>query len=297
MTVSRIVITAAAALALVAGGTSAGAAIAGGPVDSSGVIHGCWTNGAINGTHVFVLQDAGTTCPKGTTAISWNQQGPAGPQGTTGPAGPAGPAGAVGAAGPQGPTGPPGAKGDTGDTGAQGPPGNDGAPGPAGSAGPPGPQGPAGPPGSASLDSMIGTPCDVGTPSAGTLNVAYTPQANGTSTVTIVCGQSSPEALNVTIGVGPPIPDCPVVSPSCTTFITGQGQVTSQPGSINCTQNGGTCTDTYPSETVVTLTATPNAGSTFASWSGCDSASGQTCTVTMNAVQDVTANFQAIPPL
>jgi hypothetical protein len=36
-----------------------------------------------------VLQDAGTRCPKGTTAIAWNQQGPAGPPGpaTAGPGG------------------------------------------------------------------------------------------------------------------------------------------------------------------------------------------------------------------
>jgi len=44
-----------------------------GPVDSSGVIHGCYTNTALNGSHVFVLQDAGTNCPRGTTPISWNQ--------------------------------------------------------------------------------------------------------------------------------------------------------------------------------------------------------------------------------
>ena len=81
-----ILISIAAALALIAGGTAAGAAIAG-PIDGSGVIHGCWSNAAINGSHVFVLQDAGTACPNRTTAISWNQQGPAGP---TGPAGPAG---------------------------------------------------------------------------------------------------------------------------------------------------------------------------------------------------------------
>ena len=106
--------------ALLAAGTSAGAAIVGGPVDGSGVIHGCWTNTAVNGTHAFVLQDAGTACPKGTTAITWNQQGPAGPAGPTGATGPAGPAGAVGATGPQGP---PGLKGDTGATGAPGAPG------------------------------------------------------------------------------------------------------------------------------------------------------------------------------
>jgi len=62
-----------------------GATIAAGPVDSSGGIHGCWTTAAHNGTHTFTLQDAGTTCPKGTTAITWNQTGPQGAQGPTGP--------------------------------------------------------------------------------------------------------------------------------------------------------------------------------------------------------------------
>jgi hypothetical protein len=57
------------------------------PIDSSGVIHGCWTKRDINGTHVFMLQDAGTKCPGGTTAISWNQKGPAGPPGSPGAAG------------------------------------------------------------------------------------------------------------------------------------------------------------------------------------------------------------------
>jgi hypothetical protein len=93
----RIIFTMAAALALVAGGTAAGAAIASGPVDSSGIVHGCYTTNAIKGSHFFVLQDAGTSCPRGTTAIMWNQQGPQGPQGPPGPQGP------QGVAGPQGP--------------------------------------------------------------------------------------------------------------------------------------------------------------------------------------------------
>jgi Collagen triple helix repeat (20 copies) len=124
--ISRAVITGAAALALVAGGTAAIAAIASGPVDSSGVIHGCWTNAAVNGTHVFVLQDAGTTCPKGTTAITWNQQGPTGPAGAAGPEGPPGPAGNDGAQGPAGPAGPTGPQGATGPQGPSGTSGIDG---------------------------------------------------------------------------------------------------------------------------------------------------------------------------
>lgn len=114
MRLRNIVMSGGAALALVAAGTAAGAAIAAGPVDGSGVIHGCWTNAALNGSHAFVLQDAGTTCPKGTAAISWNQQGPAGPTGATGPQGPAGQTGATGATGPQGPAGQTGPQGPAG---------------------------------------------------------------------------------------------------------------------------------------------------------------------------------------
>jgi hypothetical protein len=95
----RIILTMAAALALVAGGTAAGAAIASGPVDSSGVVHGCYTTNAIKGSHVFVLQDAGTSCPRGTTAVMWNQQGTQGPQGSPGPQGIAGPQGPAGTSG------------------------------------------------------------------------------------------------------------------------------------------------------------------------------------------------------
>jgi hypothetical protein len=95
MRLRNIVLAGSTGLALVAGGTAAGAAIASGPVNGSGVIHGCYTTKAIKGSHSFVLQDIGTSCPTGTTAITWNQHGPAGPQG---------PAGATGAQGPAGPS-------------------------------------------------------------------------------------------------------------------------------------------------------------------------------------------------
>lgn len=101
----NLLIASGAAIALLAGGTAAGAAIAG-PIDGSGVIYGCYTTKAVNGSHGLVLQDVGTTCPSGTTAIRWNQQGPAGPAGPTGPTGPSGATGPAGPAGPQGPPGP-----------------------------------------------------------------------------------------------------------------------------------------------------------------------------------------------
>jgi hypothetical protein len=90
-----IVVAGATTLLLAAGSSVAAAAVMSdpSPVSSSGVIDGCWTKAEIHGSHVIVLQDQGTTCPKGTTAISWNESGPPGPAGPAGPSGPAGPAG------------------------------------------------------------------------------------------------------------------------------------------------------------------------------------------------------------
>ncbi len=209
-----------AAIALTIGGSTAYAAIAGGPVDSSGVVHGCYTNQALNGSHVFVLQDAGTNCPKGTTAISWSQQGPAGATGPQGPAGPTGPAG------PIGPPGNPGAIGATG---------------PAGPAGATGPAGPPGPAGASSLDALIGTVCNVGSPDQGTLQVAYSTQG----VVTITCVPSTLYTITVNITGG-----------------DGEDTVVSNPAGIDCTTSGtshagsaSTCTASFPANYDVTLTA------------------------------------------
>src|SRR5260370_19776079 len=70
------------------GGGGAAYAVCAGAVDSGGVIYGCYTNAQIHGSHALVLQDTGTSCPSGTTAIQWNQTGSQGPEGPQGPAGP-----------------------------------------------------------------------------------------------------------------------------------------------------------------------------------------------------------------
>ncbi len=72
----------------------------------------------------------------------------------------------------------------------------------------------------------------------------------------------------------------------------GSGTVTSSPAGINC---GATCSASYTSGTVVTLTATPALGSVFAGWSGACSNLIGTCTVTMTADTAVTATFLGIP--
>ena len=68
----------------------------------------------------------------------------------------------------------------------------------------------------------------------------------------------------------------------------GSGTVTSSPSGINC---GSICSGTCNSGTVVTLTATAGSESTLSGWSGCDGASGNTCTVTMNQNRMIIATF------
>jgi hypothetical protein len=75
---------------------------------TGGVIQGCYDSGG----NVKVVN--ALPCPKGYTALAWNQQGVKGDQGPTGPSGPAGPSGPQGQ---QGATGPEGAQGPKGDPG------------------------------------------------------------------------------------------------------------------------------------------------------------------------------------
>lgn len=73
-----------------------------------------------------------------------------------------------------------------------------------------------------------------------------------------------------------------------TVVTSGTGTVTSSPEGITC---GTDCTHEYPQGTLVTLTATPSDGATFAGWSG--DCTGATCVVTMDGAKSVTATFEA----
>jgi Collagen triple helix repeat (20 copies) len=224
---TRTVIIAGAVTLLLGAGTAVAAAavMSSSPVSSSGVIDGCWTNAAVNGSHIIVLQNQGTSCPAGTTPISWNQSGPAGPAGVAGSRGPSGPAGAEGPPGPSGPAGPTGPSGPAGSPGANGSPGtgavvadtapasacpnggitvtdgsgdigyvcdgSNGSPGPSGPSGPAGPSGAAGSPGITSLDQLNGIPCDNGT---GTTQLSYGSGGAVTITCATATTSSSPTA-------------------------------------------------------------------------------------------------------
>jgi hypothetical protein len=85
-------------------------------------------------------------------------------------------------------------------------------------------------------------------------------------------------------------PPPPVASHTLTVAKTGNGSgaVKSQPRGISCGKN---CSHDYPTGSIVTLTATAAAGSTFGGWAGACAGSALRCTVTIDAAKSVTASF------
>jgi fibronectin type 3 domain-containing protein len=75
---------------------------------------------------------------------------------------------------------------------------------------------------------------------------------------------------------------------------TGEGTVTSSPAGINCSSN---CSKAFNVGTIVTLTAEPQADSTFSGWSGGRCTGTGQCLLTMNSNMTVTANFSSETPV
>ncbi|MGA9566142.1 MAG: protease pro-enzyme activation domain-containing protein [Candidatus Korobacteraceae bacterium] len=73
--------------------------------------------------------------------------------------------------------------------------------------------------------------------------------------------------------------------------VSGNGTVASGDGHINC---GSTCTSNYLSGATVTLTAAPAQNWVFTNWSGCDTVSGNTCSVSMNSARSASATFSPL---
>ena len=72
----------------------------------------------------------------------------------------------------------------------------------------------------------------------------------------------------------------------------GSGTVTSSPGGISC---GTTCSASFISGTVVTLSAAAASGSSFSGWSGEGCSGTGTCQVTMSQARGITASFGLVP--
>jgi hypothetical protein len=128
------------------------------------------------------------------------------------------------------------------------------------------------------------------TASAGSTFTGWSGDCSGTGACTVTMDQA--HSVTATFDAVPVVPP-----PSFTLTVgkngTGSGTVTSSPGAINC---GATCSQSYTQGTVVTLTPTPSAGSTFAGWSGDCTGTGA-CTVTMSQARSVTATFNLVPPV
>ncbi|HEY2920707.1 MAG TPA: hypothetical protein VGK77_17120 [Candidatus Binatia bacterium] len=109
-------------------------------------------------------------------------------------------------------------------------------------------------------------------------NSPYAPEVCGT---TPAATTPPPPAQQFTLTVG--------LVKTVTSGGTGNGTVTSSPVGISC---GGTCSASFGSGTLVTLTATPAVGATFGGWSGTGCSSGVT---TMNVARTCTATFNPQP--
>ena len=111
----------------------------------------------------------------------------------------------------------------------------------------------------------------------------FTLGLSGATNATIADAEGVGTNTNDDGGSSPP-------SRQLTVTVAGSGRVTSAPAGIDC---GLDCIESYTSGTVVTLTATAEAGATFGGWSGdADCSDGS---LTMDAARACTATFNPIP--
>ena len=139
---------------------------------------------------------------------------------------------------------------------------------------------------SITADACSGTPIPSG--SGCTITLVFSPTTSGVKSASLVVthnASGSPHTVILTGNV--------TTNPLTVTRAgTGSGTVTSSPAKIDC---GATCSASFPSGTVVSLTATPARGSLFAGWSGVCSGTAS-CSVTMDEAKNVTATFDTVPP-
>ena len=81
---------------------------------------------------------------------------------------------------------------------------------------------------------------------------------------------------------------CTSTTFALTVTAQGTGTISSPYFGVACS---GTCNYTYNSGTTITLSATPGLNGTFTGWGGCDSVTGNACTVTMTGAKSPIAYF------
>lgn len=117
--------------------------------------------------------------------------------------------------------------------------------------------------------------------SAGSSFVGWTGACKGTGTCTV--------RMSAAVNVGASFRRIPYPL-SYSRAGNGGGTVTITNSGLVC---GAACSKTFPSGTIVRLTAKPDADSAFVGWAGACSGTG-TCAVTLNAASRVSANFRRV---
>src|SRR5881296_2808654 len=124
----------------------------------------------------------------------------------------------------------------------------------------------------------------VGNGATATVTVRFTPTASGVASTNLSFTSDGDTVSRLVTGTGVSTTSTLTASKAG----TGSGTVTSNPAGISC---GATCSASFTNGTMVTLTATPAAGSTFTAWSGGGCSGTGTCTVTLAASTTVAATF------
>jgi len=104
---------------------------------------------------------------------------------------------------------------------------------------------------------------------------------------TCVVTMSTAKSVTARFDGGSPPPPTSNFTLSVSKTGTGSGSVSSSPSGISC---GATCSAAFPQGTAVTLSATPDSGSTFSGWGGACAGTGS-CVATVSANTSVTATF------
>lgn len=128
------------------------------------------------------------------------------------------------------------------------------------------------------------------TPTVGSNFAGFTGGCTSTGPTTCTVPIDGARAVTANFAPNPP--------QNLTVATTGTGTGVVAGTGINC---GTDCAEAYNGATPVVLTAGPAvAGSRFIGWTGCDSASGNSCTLTMTSAKNVTATFtqgaDPVPP-
>lgn len=129
-------------------------------------------------------------------------------------------------------------------------------------------------------------------PEANSLFDGWSAPCSGTGSCQVTMSQARNVTANFSLKPGPGHFSLTVSKTG-----TGSGVVTSTPAGINC---GATCSAEFNEDTVVTLAAAADSGSTFTGWSGACLGS-EPCEVAMTDLKKVTARFTAaattaVPP-